>query len=132
MDAKALQYDLQSLDFTSSLAKPKIGKEFGRQSFAPINIRLNVVVRFPTPFGLGRNGCWSSLGSQLPRALPWNYDIGRNQCQIFTEANMLSRRLSFQICFYLAYQNWFALEFQMTLHWQALDLSQCSLDLILM
>ena len=38
---------------------------------APINSRLNVVVRFPTPFGLGRNGCWPSRGSQLPRALPF-------------------------------------------------------------
>ena len=38
---------------------------------APINCRLNVVVRSPTPFGLGRNGCWSSRGSQLPRVLPY-------------------------------------------------------------
>ena len=36
---------------------------------APINSRLNVVVRSPAPFGLGRNGCWPSRGSQLPRAL---------------------------------------------------------------
>ena len=28
-----------------------------------------MVVRSPTPFGLGRNGCWPSRGSQLPRAL---------------------------------------------------------------
>ena len=33
--------------------------------------RLNVVVWSPTPFGLGRNGCWPSRGSQLPRALPF-------------------------------------------------------------
>ena len=38
---------------------------------APINSRLNVVVRPPTPFGLGRNGCWPSQGSQLPEALPF-------------------------------------------------------------
>ena len=38
---------------------------------APINSRLNVVVRSPTPFGLGRNGCWPSQESQLPRALPY-------------------------------------------------------------
>ena len=38
---------------------------------APINSRLNVVVRSPTPFGLGRNGCWPFRGSQLPRALPY-------------------------------------------------------------
>ena len=37
---------------------------------APINSRLNVVVRSPAPFELGRNGCWLSRGSQLPRALP--------------------------------------------------------------
>ena len=30
-----------------------------------------MVVRFPTPFGLGPNGCWPSRGSQLPRALPF-------------------------------------------------------------
>ena len=28
------------------------------------------MVRSPTPFGLGQNGCWPSRGSQLPRALP--------------------------------------------------------------
>ena len=38
---------------------------------APINSRLNVVVRSPTPFGLDQNGCWPSRGSQLPRALPF-------------------------------------------------------------
>ena len=37
---------------------------------APINSRLNVVVRSPALFGSGRNGCWPSRGSQLPRALP--------------------------------------------------------------
>ena len=41
------------------------------QRSAPINSRLNVVVRSPTSFGLGRNGCWPSRGSQLPRALPY-------------------------------------------------------------
>ena len=30
VDAKALQDDLQSLDFTPSLAKPEMGKEVGR------------------------------------------------------------------------------------------------------
>ena len=40
---------------------------------APINSRLNVVVRSPTLFGLGRNGCWFSRGSQLPRALPIHF-----------------------------------------------------------
>ena len=30
-DAKALQDDLQSLGFTSSLAKPEIGKKIGRR-----------------------------------------------------------------------------------------------------
>ena len=28
-----------------------------------------MVVRSPVPFGLGRNGCWPSRGSQLPQAL---------------------------------------------------------------
>ena len=40
------------------------------KEISPINSRLNVVVRSSTPFGLGRNGCWPSRGSQLPRALP--------------------------------------------------------------
>ena len=31
VDAKALQEDLQSLGFTSILAKPEIGKEVGKQ-----------------------------------------------------------------------------------------------------
>ena len=38
-----------------------------------INSRLNVVVLSPTPFGVDRNGCWPSQGSQLPRALPWSF-----------------------------------------------------------
>ena len=42
---------------------------------APINSRLNVVVRSPAPFGLGRNGCWPSQGSQLPRALPFIFSL---------------------------------------------------------
>ena len=39
----------------------------------PANSRLNVVVRSLTPFGLVRNGCWPSRGSQMPRALPSNH-----------------------------------------------------------
>ena len=42
---------------------------------APINSRLNVVVPSPAPFGLGRNGCWPSRGSQLPRALPFIFSL---------------------------------------------------------
>ena len=30
-----------------------------------------MVVRSLAPFGLGRNGCWPSRGSQLPQALPF-------------------------------------------------------------
>ena len=46
-------------------------KGLGRNNKAPINSRLNVVVRYPTPIGLGRNGCWTSRKFQLPRALPF-------------------------------------------------------------
>ena len=42
---------------------------------APINSRLNVVVRSPTPFGSDRNGCWPSRGSQLPRAHPFIFSL---------------------------------------------------------
>ena len=42
---------------------------------APINSRLNVVVRSSAPFGLGRNGCWPSRGSQLPRAPPFIFSL---------------------------------------------------------
>ena len=42
---------------------------------APTNSRLNVVMRSPTPFRLGRNGCWPSRGSQLPRALPYIFSL---------------------------------------------------------
>ena len=42
---------------------------------APINSCLNVVVWSPTSFGLGRNGCWTSRGSQLPRALPFIFSL---------------------------------------------------------
>ena len=41
----------------------------------PMSSRPNVVVRSPTPFGLGRNGCWPSRGSQLPRALPFIFSL---------------------------------------------------------
>ena len=34
-----------------------------------------MVARFPAPFGLGRNGCWPSRGSQLPRALPFIFSL---------------------------------------------------------
>ena len=46
---------------------------------APINSRLNVVVRSPTLFWLGRNGCWPSQGSQFPRALPLPPSFGRDR-----------------------------------------------------
>ena len=46
-----------------------------RKNSAPINSHLNVVVRSPTRFGLGRNGCWPSRGSQLPRALPFIFSL---------------------------------------------------------
>ena len=42
---------------------------------APINSRLNVVMRSPAPFGLGRNSCWPFRGSQLPRALPIHFSL---------------------------------------------------------
>ena len=42
---------------------------------ASIDSRLNVVVRSPTPFGLGRNGCWPFRGSQLPWALPFIFSL---------------------------------------------------------
>ena len=42
---------------------------------APINSRLNVVVRSPAPFGLGRNCCCLSRGFQLPRALPFIFSL---------------------------------------------------------
>ena len=34
-----------------------------------------MAVRSPIPFGLGRNGCWPSRGSQLPRALPFIFSL---------------------------------------------------------
>ena len=33
------------------------------------------MVRSPTPFGLGQNGCWPSRGSRLPRALPFIFSL---------------------------------------------------------
>ena len=42
-----------------------------------------MVVRSPTPFGLGRNGCWPSQGSQLPRTLPFIFSLccSLNDCR---------------------------------------------------
>ena len=34
-----------------------------------------MVVRSPNPFGLGRNGCWTSRGSQLSRVLPCIFSL---------------------------------------------------------
>ena len=34
-----------------------------------------MVVQSPTPFGLGRNGCWPSRGSQLPRVLTFIFSL---------------------------------------------------------
>ena len=34
-----------------------------------------MVVQSPTPFGLGRNGCWPSRESQLPQALPYIFSL---------------------------------------------------------
>ena len=50
-----------------------IGATQQNRVLAPINSRLNEVVRSLTPFGLGRNGCWPYRRFQLPRALPSNY-----------------------------------------------------------
>ena len=33
------------------------------------------MVRSPAPFGLGRNGCWPSRGSQLPRELSFIFSL---------------------------------------------------------
>ena len=43
---------------------------------ASINNRLNVVMRSPTPFELSQNDCWTSRGSQLPRALSFQATMG--------------------------------------------------------
>ena len=52
--------------------KTKLCKENSDgQLSALMNSRLNMVVWYPTPFGLGRNGCWPSRGSQLPQTLPF-------------------------------------------------------------
>ena len=42
-----------------------------------------MVVRSPAPFRLGRNGCWPSRGSQLPRALPYIFSqcCSLNDCR---------------------------------------------------
>ena len=53
----------------------KVTKWAMRKVSAPINICLIVVVRSPAPFGLGRNGCWPSRGSQLPWALPFTFSL---------------------------------------------------------
>ena len=63
----------EQLASMSELPLPKgKGTEPSVQSTrAPINSRLNMVMRSPTPLGFGRNGCWPLRGSHLPRALPF-------------------------------------------------------------
>ena len=60
----------QASKLNSGLHKSKPGPKA-----APINSRLNVVVRSPTPFGLGQNGCWPFQKSQFPRALPFIFSL---------------------------------------------------------
>ena len=62
--ARKLQKSLRTSDFFADDANA-----------APINSRLNVVVRSPTPFGLGQNGCWPFRGSQLPQELPYIFSL---------------------------------------------------------
>ena len=59
------------------IPRKRRGKHTHTHTFhsAPINSRLNVVVRSPTPFGLGGNGCWPFRGFQLPRALPFIFAL---------------------------------------------------------
>ena len=63
---------------------------------APINSRLNVVVRSPTPFVLGRNGCWPFRGSQLPWARPFIFrrdDRSRAEHSFFKIGRLFSLHL---------------------------------------
>ena len=54
----------------SRTPEPPLLKEKGTELSVQItNSRLSVLVRSPTPFGLGRNDCWPFRGSQLPRVL---------------------------------------------------------------
>ena len=69
----ALCLDLQKIYFRKNVFKQIFHCE--RIYSAPINSRFNVVVRSPAPIGLGRNGCWPSRGSQLPRALPFIFSL---------------------------------------------------------
>ena len=59
----------------SSVNSLNIIRKCDTEYAAPINSPLRVVVRSRTPFGLGRNGCWPSRGSQLPRALPFIFSL---------------------------------------------------------
>ena len=49
--------------------KVGVGLKRKWELIAPINSRLNVMVRSLIPFGLGQNGCWLFQESQLLRAL---------------------------------------------------------------
>ena len=66
-----------------------------------------MVVRPPTPFELGRNGCWPSRGSQLPRALPSNKPFFRrasplNNCRRVARSLFKIGLCSFLSCLSLA------------------------------
>ena len=72
---------------------------------APINSHLDVVVQYPTPFGLGRNGCWPSQGSQLPRALSFIFLLccPLNDCRRAAHSfNKIGRLFSLFSCLSLA------------------------------
>ena len=50
----------------------------------------------PDPFGLGRNGCWPSRGSQLPQALPFIF----SQCCPCGRAAHSFFKISRFLCFF--------------------------------
>ena len=97
----------QAIDFEEVVCYPSavVQWQHSEKISAPINSRLNVVVRSSTPFGLGRNGCWPSRGSQLPRALSFIFPVrwflpsllltlfvmsGRNYLSSYLEGNVHS------------------------------------------
>ena len=84
---------------------------------AQINSHLNVAVRTPTPFGLGRNGCWPSRGSR-PRypghsplffrfAAPWTTAEG----QLTASSKSVARFLFFFLLPFFVSFSWWVITF---------------------
>ena len=65
-----VHFRLAACNFFECKIRRSSDYQFDAHNCPPSNSRLNVVVRFLTPFGVGWNGCWLSRGSIVSPGIP--------------------------------------------------------------